>query len=66
MVKTKKINNFKTSWKEISDIIHDMKSAVQSLINSREKQNEAMQKIIDGVEKIYDSIGKMADRNNEE
>ena len=56
----KKINNFKSSWSGISDIIHDMKSALTLLNSSQHQSKRAMKKIIDGLEKIDKAIYQIA------
>jgi len=59
----KKINGFKTSWKKIDKVLHDMKNAL-TIINLAEhnfnaSMDKAKKKIGNGIEGIFDSINKM-------
>ena len=56
----KKVNGFKASWNEMSDIIHGMKNALTVLDGSMFLTKKAMKRIVEGLEKIDKCINKIA------
>jgi len=60
-----KANNFKSSWKKIDKVIHEMKSALTLAYHAETQLAKARMKMGKAIDTIYGSINAMMNKKEE-